>query len=88
MIATTLFGFEGLLAAELELAGASSIERLNRAVFFAGDRELLYRANIVSRTASRILLPVRHTRVRSEKELYSAARDVEWKRYIDRKSVV
>ena len=86
MIATTLFGFEGLLAAELELAGASSIERLNRAVSFAGDRELLYRANIVSRTASRILLPVRHTRVRSEKELYSAARDVEWKRYIGRKS--
>ena len=41
----TLFGLEEVLARELEEAGASEIEPLNRAVSFSGDRKLLYNAN-------------------------------------------
>ncbi|MBU8922365.1 MAG: RNA methyltransferase [Bacteroidales bacterium] len=83
MLATTLFGLEEVLSSELREAGASDIVMHNRAVSFAGDRELLYRLNLVLRTASKILVPVRKTRVRSEKDLYSGARDIDWKKYLD-----
>lgn len=83
MLATTLFGLEDILAAELEKAGASEIEKHNRAVSFTGDMALLYRANLQLRTASKILVPVRKRQVRSDSELYSAASDVDWWKYFD-----
>ncbi|MCK4537479.1 MAG: class I SAM-dependent RNA methyltransferase [Candidatus Krumholzibacteria bacterium] len=83
MLATTLFGLEEVLSSELREAGASDIATHNRAVSFTGDRELLYRLNLMLRTASKLLMPVRSTRVRSERDLYSAARDIDWKKYLD-----
>ena len=55
LIATTLFGFEQILAEELESIGAGNVRSLNRAVSFDGNREMLYRANYHLRTALRIL---------------------------------
>jgi len=83
MLATTLFGLEDILAGELEEAGAASIEKLNRAVSFSGDKKLLYRLNLSARTASKFLVPVRKRQVLSDKDLYTAAMDVEWWKYLD-----
>ncbi len=83
ILATTLFGLEEILAGELEEAGASSIEKFNRAVSFSGDKRLLYRLNLTLRTASRLLVPVKKRQVLSDKDLYSAAMDVEWWKYFD-----
>src|SRR5215217_4858200 len=55
MIATTQFGLEEVLAQELTQLGAQDVKVSTRAVEFAGDQGLLYRANIWCRTAIRIL---------------------------------
>ena len=81
--ATTLYGLEPLLAAELEKAGARDTEIFNRAVSFRGGRELLYKANLTLRTCSRLLVPLRRFRVRDEKRLYEVVRDIDWKKYLD-----
>ena len=81
--ATTLYGLEPLLAAELEKAGAKDTEIFNRAVSFRGDRELLYKANLSLRTCSRLLVPLRRFKVRDEKRLYEVIRDIDWKKYLD-----
>ncbi len=80
--ATTLYGLEGILAGELEKAGAEEITKKNRAVSFRGNKKLLYRANLSLRTASRLLVPIQKFGVRDEKKLYEAARDIDWKKYL------
>ncbi len=83
MTATTLYGLEPLLAAEIEKAGGQVTGVMNRAVSFSGDKALLYRANLALRTCSRILVPLRRFKVRDEKRLYETVRDIDWKEYID-----
>ncbi|MCC7231645.1 MAG: class I SAM-dependent RNA methyltransferase, partial [Bacteroidia bacterium] len=48
MTAKTSFGFEDLLAEELRQAGARAIRKGVRAVFYEGDMETMYRANLFS----------------------------------------
>ena len=69
-IAKTLYGLESVLAGELESMGASDVMPLNRAVAFAGSREMLYRVNYCARTALSVLMPVADFRIRSADELY------------------
>lgn len=51
IIVKTLFGFEELLTKELRDLGATNVELLNRAVKCTGGRALLYKINLLSRTA-------------------------------------
>ncbi|NMB51822.1 MAG: RNA methyltransferase, partial [Bacteroidales bacterium] len=48
-VAKTLYGLENVLASELKELGATDAEPGNRAVFFTGNKELLYRINYCSR---------------------------------------
>ncbi|HAD33488.1 MAG TPA: RNA methyltransferase, partial [Chitinophagaceae bacterium] len=77
-IAKTLYGFEELLAEELRNIGAEKIVTANRAVHFEEDMTVMYRANLVCRTALKILLPIEQFKARNEKELYEGIYRIDW----------
>ncbi len=82
MIAKTSFGFEELLAEELRLLGATEVNTGTRAVFFKGTLETLYAANLHSRVALRILLPIKSFPARDEKQLYDGVQKVDWSEFL------
>jgi putative N6-adenine-specific DNA methylase len=78
LIATTLYGLEEVLAAELTGLGAEAVRPHNRAVSFAGDKNMLYRANYHLRTALRVLRHLGSFRVGNEEGIYKGIRDMAW----------
>lgn len=70
LVAKTLFGLEEILSQELKDLGAQNIKAANRAVYFEGDKEMLYRSNLWLRTAIAILVPLTEFRFKDEKDLY------------------
>lgn len=76
--AKTLRGLEEILASEIRSIGGRNIKTGTRVVHFEGDRELLYKANFLSRTALRILKPFHEFKARDENELYRGAYDFDW----------
>jgi len=81
-VAKTLYGLESVLAEELTALGASDIEKVNRAVTFSGDKNLLYRVNYCSRTALSVLMHVADFRIRSKDDLYREGSKIVWERYL------
>lgn len=81
-IATTLFGMEEVLADELTGLGAGSVRPHNRAVSFAGDKKMLYRANYHLRTALRVLKPLQTFPARNESDIYKGIRDIAWEKVL------
>jgi putative N6-adenine-specific DNA methylase len=77
-IATTMFGLEEILANELRELGALDIRVLNRAVSFNGSQAILYKVNIGSRTAMRILKNLKSFRVNDEDSLFNAIYNMKW----------
>src|SRR5687767_8664717 len=82
MIATTFFGLEEVLAAELLRLGAKHIEAHNRAVSFYGDEGFMYKANICLRTALRVLKPIASATVHNEEELYDEIQKITWDKFM------
>ena len=78
MVATTLFGLEPLLKEELEKLNAKEISIGNRCVYFKGDLELMYRANIQLRTALKILKNLTSFKAKKEEELYKNISRIKW----------
>jgi putative N6-adenine-specific DNA methylase len=76
--ATTAKGVESVLAGELSRLGARAVVVKTGGVAFSGDRELLYRANLWLRSASRVLVPLAEFMCVSERELYDTLRQVPW----------
>jgi len=83
MVATTMFGFEELLATELKNLGAQEVETAVRSVSFKGDKGFMYKANIALRTAIRILKPIKRFKVADEDDLYNKLMKIEWEKYMD-----
>ncbi len=81
--ATTSVGIEDTLCKELEALGASEIVPARGGVYFEGDKELLYRANLWLRTATRILMPVREFSAVTPVMLYDQVRRMKWETYLD-----
>ena len=81
MIAKTLFGFEDLLAKELQLLGAQNVQKGLRMVSFEGDKGFMYKANIALRTAIKILKPIHQFKVYSQNGLYKGVSQVDWSQY-------
>lgn len=77
-IATTMFGLENILAGELQELGAQNVRVLNRAVSFSGSQALLYKVNIGSRTAMRVLKNLKSFKVTDEESLYNAVFNMKW----------
>lgn len=82
IIATTLFGLEEILAAELTELGAQNIEILNRAVKYKGNQILLYKSNYCLRTAVKILKPIYTFFAADEHQLYDNIKRIRWNDYI------
>ena len=82
MIAKTFKGLEPVLAKELIELGADQVQIERRAVRFAGDKALLYRANLCLRTASRVLLPIASFRAKDADEVYAQLMQLSWDRYM------
>ncbi len=73
-------GLEGALATELGTLDAQDIAPTDGGVAFAGPIELAYRANLESRTASRILWRVGGGGYRDEKDVHALAKSIDWPR--------
>src|SRR5512139_1381993 len=71
-------GLEALLQQELAAIGATDIRPAEGGVGFSGNLSTIYRANLESRIASRILLEVAHGPYRHEQDIYVAACSVPW----------
>lgn len=83
MIAKTFFGFEEILAKELQQLGAQEVEIGTRAVSFKGDKGFMYKANLSLRTALKILKPIYHFRVFNDQSLYKGIQGIDWSKYLE-----
>lgn len=83
MIAKTFFGFEEILAKELQVLGAQEVEQGVRMVSFKGDKGFMYKANLALRTALKILKPIYSFRAYNEQSLYKGIQSIDWSKYIN-----
>ncbi|RXR16285.1 class I SAM-dependent RNA methyltransferase [Flavobacterium amnicola] len=83
MIAKTLFGFEEILAKELQQLGAQEVQLGTRMVSFVGDKGFMYKANLALRTALKILKPIYHFRATNETNLYKGIQGIDWSKYMN-----
>jgi putative N6-adenine-specific DNA methylase len=83
LVATTLFGLEEILMAELAAIGARDIEKHTRAVSFVGDKALIYKCNLLLRTALRILVPLTKYSVENDQDLYDKIKVIDWSKFLD-----
>ncbi|CAM3551870.1 modification methyltransferase [Flavobacterium saliperosum S13] len=83
MIAKTFFGFEEILAKELQQLGAQNVEMGTRMVSFVGDKGFMYKANLALRTALKILKPIYHFRAFNEVSLYKGIQGIDWSQYMN-----
>ena len=74
-------GLAGVLGEELAELGAQDVAVAEAGVSFGGPFELVYRANLHSRIASRILWQVARGAYRDEGEVNALAAGVAWNRY-------
>ncbi len=71
-------GLEQALAAELQALGADAVEAVGGGVAFSGDLGVVYRANLHSRIATRILQHLFTVPYASEDDVYRATLAVDW----------
>ena len=71
-------GLEEVLQQELTEIHANDIRRVDGGMLFSGDKEVLYKANLSSRIATRILCLVKQGSYENEDDIFNAALSVEW----------
>ena len=82
MIAKTFKGLEEVLATELVAIGANNVQLQRRAVSFTGNQELMYKANLQLRTASRVLKPIATFKALNPDEVYEQVKNIVWEKYM------
>ena len=82
MIAKTFFGFEEILAKELQQLGAQDVEQGVRMVSFKGDKGFMYKANLSLRTALKILKPIYFFKANNEQALYKGIYSMNWSKIL------
>ncbi len=82
MVAKTFFGFEEILAKELQQLGAQEVEPGIRMVSFKGDQGFMYKANLALRTALKILKPIYYFKATNETGLYTGIGKIKWNNYL------
>jgi len=78
LVAKTIAGLEDVLASEMKELGATNIQVINRAVQFTGSKEIMYKANYLSRCALRVLKPIAVFKVKTDNELYENVLKINW----------
>ncbi len=82
LIAPCHFGMEAVLKKEILRLGYEIIETENGKVAFAGDEMAICRANIMLRTAERVLLEVARFKAYTFDDFFEGIKKVDWSRYI------
>lgn len=82
MVAKTFFGFEEILARELQILGAQDVRQGTRVVSFKGDKGFMYKANLALRTALKILKPIHEFTATNDDGLYRGIQGVDWTKYL------
>jgi putative N6-adenine-specific DNA methylase len=82
LVVKTSFGLEDALLEELRALGAKDLEKGIRVVTVEGDHELMYKINLWSRLALRVLMPVKKIRAANEHQLYDEIKKIEWGNYM------
>lgn len=82
MVAKTLQGLEEVLADELRGLGAENVEAKKRAVYFIGDKAMMYRVNYFSHLAISILKPIAEFQAFNEDELYRRVGKIDWSKHM------
>ena len=76
-------GLEAPLSQELEQLKCQDIRAVDGGVACKGSMEQVYRINLHSRTASRVLLRLTKSGYRSEQDIYKAAKNIRWTNWFD-----
>ena len=76
-------GLEAPLSQELEQFKCQDIRAVDGGVACKGGVEQVYRINLHSRTASRVLLRLTKSGYRSEQDIYKAAKNIRWTDWFD-----
>ena len=82
IFATCAPGIEEMLAQELRRLGATKVRAASRGAEASGGPMLLWRANVESRLAERILVPIGGGPANNPDAVYHTALKVDWKRYL------
>ena len=82
-VAKTLQGMESLAADELRELGAADVQEKRRAVYFYGDKKMLYKANVCCRFAVSILKPLFWFRAHKESVMYKQISKFDWLSVLD-----
>ena len=85
MVAKTFFGFEEILAKEVQQLGGQDVQTGTRVVTFSGDKGFMYKANLSLRTALKILKPIKWFKVFNEKDLYDGVSSIDWSHFMTEK---
>ena len=76
-------GLEDVLVQELEALGADQVGKVDGGVSFSGDADVMMKANLHSRTASRVLLKLAEGTYRDDHDIYRLAMRIDWPRWFD-----
>lgn len=79
--ATCARGLEPILARELESFGSTSVVEGRGGVHFQADQKTLYNTHLWSRTANRVLYPLRESDVRDAEEVYDFVYSFRWETF-------
>ncbi|MDO4997041.1 MAG: class I SAM-dependent RNA methyltransferase [Neisseria sp.] len=74
-------GLESVLAKEIAEQGGTETQSSDGGVAFKGDLACVYRVNLHSRTASRVLLRLTKGSYRGERDVYKLARAIQWQNW-------
>ena len=85
MVAKTFFGFEEILAKEVQQLGGQDVQTGTRVVTFLGDKGFMYKANLSLRTALKILKPIKWFKVFNDKSLYDGVSSIDWSHFMTEK---
>ncbi len=83
IVAKTFFGLEEVCINELKSIGANGIQKLNRAVAFDFNKEILYKANLWSRTALAFLVNIEEFSFHDQDDFYNKLKAINWDNYFN-----
>jgi len=83
LIAKTFSGLEPVLANEIKNIGGQNINQGRRAVFYEGDKELIYKSNYYLRTALRILKEIDSFQFKDVDQFYLKCKKINWEKYLN-----
>lgn len=83
LTAKTFAGLEEVLSIELKNLGAKNVIIGQRAVFFEGNLETIYKSNYYLRSALKVLKEIEQFRFNNADQFYLKCKNINWSDYID-----